>query len=127
MTTESDVHRQKLLQEMAAIERMERGRLCPFKNPKRAADANAPVYYKHQAWHAGKNHTCYVPADKASEVQEAIEGYQRFRKLAEDFAQLTIDQTREQLAMEDHSKKNRKSKKPASRKPKHSSKSPKPA
>lgn len=126
MTNTSSERRRLILQEIASIERMERGRLCPFKNPKRAADPNAPTYFKHQAWHEGKNHTCYVSADKAPALEEAIEGYQTFRRLSEEYAQLTIEETRENLQLdEQHRKKKRSSKPRISRKPKPSSKSPK--
>lgn len=118
--------RHRILQQIVAIERMERGKLSPFKKPGRAQDPHASTYFKHQAWHEGKNHTCYVPTEQAPALQEAIDGFQRFRELTDEYARLTIEHTRQQMPREDaHAKKNAISKPRASKKPKPSSKSPK--
>lgn len=76
---------QKLLEQMAQIERMERGKLC--------AMGERP-HYNHQTWQDGKNVVRYVPAGEAKFVKDAIEGYERFRKLAEQYADEVIRQTR---------------------------------
>ena len=66
---------------MAAIERMERGKLCRM---------TGRPHYNHQTWHNGRNEVRYVPADEADALQRAIEGYQLFIALAEQYADEAI-------------------------------------
>ena len=61
-----------ILQQIADIQSMERGKLSIIKE-----GASGP-FYKLQAREKGKNLTRYVPREQAPAVQEAIEGYQRF-------------------------------------------------
>lgn len=83
---------------MAQIERMERGKICPM--------AGRP-HYNHQTWQDGRNVVRYVPAQEVTSVQQAIDGYNLFRKLAEEYADEIIQRTREECA------KNKKRKKKA--------------
>jgi hypothetical protein len=76
---------ERLLERMAAIERMERGKICPM--------AGRP-HYNHQTWQDGKNVVRYVPDDDLVALQEAIDGYSLFRKLAEEYADEIIRLTR---------------------------------
>lgn len=76
---------QKLLERMALIERMERGKLC--------AMGERP-HYNHQTWQDGRNVVRYVPAGETGFVKDAIEGYELFRRLAEQYADEVIRQTR---------------------------------
>lgn len=80
---------QRLLERMARIERMERGKLCRM---------GAQPHYNHQTWHNGKNVVRYVPAREKEFVQEAIDGYNLFIKLAEQYADEVIMQTRRERA-----------------------------
>lgn len=77
-----------LLQQIAQIQSMERGKLSVIK------ESSAGPFYKIQAREQGKNLTRYVPREQVGAVQEAIEGYQRFKSLTEQYAQQVIDQTR---------------------------------
>ena len=74
---------------MATIERMERGKLCPM---------GGRPHFNHQTWQNGRNVVHYVPADQLASLQEAIEGYNLFRKLAEEYADEIIHRTREERA-----------------------------
>lgn len=76
---------QKLLESIAQIERMERGKLC--------AMGERP-HYNHQTWQDGKNVVRYVPAEEAKFVTDAIAGYKRFTELAEQYADEVVRQTR---------------------------------
>jgi hypothetical protein len=87
----------QLFEKIAQIQRMERGKLTVMRQ-----GPEGP-YYKHQAWEKGKNLSRYVSRDQAAAVQEAIEGYNKFQELTEQYAQLVIDKTRAELAA--HSKK----------------------
>ncbi len=80
--------RQEILQEINAIARMERGKLC-----RQSRGPASPPFYKLQCWHRGKNQTRYVPSQEVASVQEALAGHERFQRLAEEFADLTIAQT----------------------------------
>lgn len=80
---------QRLLERMAAIERMERGKVCPM--------AGRP-HYNHQTWQDGRNVVRYVPAEEVASLQEAIDGYNLFRRLAEQYADEIIRSTRQERA-----------------------------
>ena len=75
----------RLLERMAQIERMERGKVCPM--------AGRP-HYNHQTWQNGRNEVRYVPACEVEALQEAIEGYQLFIALVEQYADEVIRLTR---------------------------------
>lgn len=76
---------QRLLEQMTKIERMERGKLCRM---------SGRPHYNHQTWENKRNVVRYVPADEAAFVQEAIDGYARFKQLAEAYAEEVIAKTR---------------------------------
>lgn len=76
---------QRLLERMAAIERMERGKLCQM---------TGRPQYNHQTWRNGRNEVRYVPADDVEALRKAIEGYQRFIQLAEQYVDEVIRSTR---------------------------------
>ena len=76
-----------LLERMAGIERMERGKICQM--------AGRP-HYNHQTWQDGRNVVHYVPADEVDELQKAINGYTLFRELAERYAEEIIRATRKE-------------------------------
>ena len=78
---------QRLLEQMARIERMERGTLSRM---------GARPYYNHQTWQKGRNVVRYVPAQEVDFLKEAIEGYNLFMKLAQRYADEVIKQTRKQ-------------------------------
>jgi hypothetical protein len=83
---------QSLLQQIAQIPHMERGKLCVLR------EGPQGPYYNHQTWESGKNVSRYVPQGQVPVLQQAIAGYERFQKLVEQYAQLIIDQTRAELA-----------------------------
>jgi hypothetical protein len=76
---------QKLLERMARIERMERGKICAM---------SGRPHYNHQTWQDGRNAVRYVPAEQVASLQEAIDGYNLFTRLAEQYADEIIRQTR---------------------------------
>jgi hypothetical protein len=78
---------QRLLEQMARIERMERGTLSRM---------GARPYYNHQTWQKGRNVVRYVPAQEVDFLKEAIEGYNLFMELAQRYADEVIKQTRKQ-------------------------------
>ena len=87
----------QLFQQIAQIHRMERGKLSVMRQgPER-------THYKLQVWENGKNLSRHVSNEQAAAVQQAIDGYQRFQDLTEQYAQQVIEKTRAELAA--HSKK----------------------
>ena len=76
---------QALLARMGAIERMERGKLC------RLTGRN---HYNLQAWRNGRNEVRYVREEERPSVQQALDGYRLFKRLAEQYADEIIKQTR---------------------------------
>lgn len=88
--------RQSILRRMTAIERMERGKLCPMQGGR---------YYNLQSWENGKNVVRYVPATEARQVAKAVDGYKKFMNLAKTYADLVVNETRKAAAAE---KKNQK-------------------
>jgi hypothetical protein len=87
-----------ILQHIASIQTMERGKLSVIKE-----SASGP-FYKLQARENGKNVTRYVPRDEVPAVQEAIDGFQRFQALTEQYAQLKIQETRAAIAADSKKK-----------------------
>ena len=80
---------QRLLERMASIEWMERGKLCQMKGR---------PHYNHQTWQDGRNVVRYVRADDVLALQKAIDGYRLFVNLAEQYADEVIRQTRRERA-----------------------------
>ena len=105
-----------LLQQIAAITSMERGKLSTYSFKDRSEHAGP--YYKLQRWENGKNHTRYVPAEEVPQVQAALAGYEKFEELTGRYAEVVIDETRAAIA---DSKKKSSPPKSASRKKRKSS------
>ena len=91
----------QILQEMAGIERMEKGRLtAEFRESTQDGKVvKRGPYYKHQCWDQGHNLSRRVPAKDAPDLQEAVEGYHHFKQLSEEYADLTIEMTRTQAGV----------------------------
>jgi hypothetical protein len=78
-----------LLERMERIKRMERGTLCRM--------AGRP-YYNHQTWQNGRNVVRYVSKSEVAELKKDLDGYRRFAKLAELYADEVIHATRKEKA-----------------------------
>lgn len=83
---------QSILKEIASIQQMERGKISITRHT-----PEGPLH-NHQTWEKGKNVSRYVPRGQVAAVQEAIDGYQRFKQLTEDYAQQIIQKTRAERA-----------------------------
>ncbi len=94
--------RESILDRMAAIGRMERGKLCPMRGGR---------YYNLQSWEGGRNVVRYVPACEARTVAQAVEGYKKFMRLAERYADLVaLDTRKSAFAQEMNQKKSKRGK-----------------
>ena len=91
MHTNPPLTPQALLEQILQIERMEHGSLSVT-----GQGPNGP-YYNLNSWEDGRNQCRYLPQDKAPAVRQAIEGFQKYKQLTEQYAQQVIEQTRAQL------------------------------
>jgi hypothetical protein len=87
---------QQLLAQIIAIEHMETGKLSTYTPPGRSADSGP--YYKLQSWINGKNQTRHVRPEELPALKEALEGYQHYKQLTEQYAQKVIQRTRQELS-----------------------------
>ena len=85
-----------LLAQIAQIQLMERGKLSPYNFKDRPAQRGS--YFKLQRWEKGKNLTRHVRSEQVPLLEEALAGYAKFEQLVEQYAQMVIEQTRQQLA-----------------------------
>jgi hypothetical protein len=86
----------RILQQIAAIAAMERGKLSDYSFKERPG-ASGP-YHKLQYWRDGKNHTRYVSQEDLPAVEAALAGHAQYRQLTEQYADLVIEETRQNLA-----------------------------
>ncbi len=119
MNVKTAQRREEILGEMRGIESMEAGKICEMRRERASGDPR--IYYNHQHWKEGSNHSCYVKAEQAQSLQEAISARQHFEQLAGEFVEITVADTRAAAA---ESKKNStpRSSKQKQAKPKGSSK-----
>jgi len=68
---------------------MERGKVCKMKGRE---------HFNHQTWQNGRNLVRYVPREEIEDLQAAIKGHDRFRQLAQRYADEIIHITRRELA-----------------------------
>lgn len=85
----NQLEKTRLLEQIAAIPAMERGTLSLHSSGR---------HHKLQRWQEGKNHTRHVPADELPALQSALAGYAQYRQLTEQYAQLVIQETRQNIA-----------------------------
>lgn len=70
---------------MAAIGKMERGKLCAM---------TGRTHYNLQAWHKGRNEVRYARLEEIADLKKAIQGHELFWKLAQEYADEIVKQTR---------------------------------
>jgi len=85
----------QILDQISAIATMERGKLSAYSFKDRSRQAGP--YHKLQQWEDGKNHTRYVPADQLPVVEAALAGYAQYERLTQQYADLVIAETRQNL------------------------------
>ena len=76
-----------ILDQMATIQRMERGSICPMQGGR---------FFNHQSWEKGRNVVRYVPAADVPALRKSIQGYKRFMALAQNYADLIVQRTRKE-------------------------------
>ena len=103
--------REHLLEQMRAIEEMERGALAEEYRVRtvHGVEVKAGPYFKLQEWKEGRNQSRRVSPEQAAALRPAIAGRQRFEELADQFIDLTVAATHAEAATPE-SKKNEKRK-----------------
>jgi TusA-related sulfurtransferase len=79
-----------ILEDIAAIRTMERGKLCEIRT------ASGCVYHNLQFWCNGANRTEYVANRELETVREATANFQRFRGLTDEYAAAVERRTRQE-------------------------------
>lgn len=99
--------RRQILKEMANITCMEKGSLTEEyrDSHKDGKKVRLGPYYKHQRWEDGRNVSRRVPAAEAKKTRKAVDGYHQFEKLAKEYADITIEMTRQTTEKNDSKKK----------------------
>ena len=81
---------ESLLQELAQIQRLERGTVSVIRQ------GPSGPYYNHQCYENGRNVSRYVSAEQVEELKAAIAEHQRFQQLVQQYVQLLVQKTRAQ-------------------------------
>jgi hypothetical protein len=99
--------REHLLEQMRAIEEMERGALAEEYRARtvEGVEVKAGPYFKLQEWKEGRNQSRRVSPEEAAALRAGIAGRQRFEALADEFIDLTVAATHADAATPE-SKKN---------------------
>lgn len=79
-----------LLQQIAAIERMERGTLCILR------EGPTGPYYNFQTREAGRHVSQYVPREQAPLLRENIAAFEHFQGLVDEYVRLVSERSREE-------------------------------
>jgi len=89
--------RRQILDQMEHIECMEKGRLSEEYREKHKDGEVVKLgpYYKHQCWENGRNASRRVPSTEVERLRKGVDGYHRFRELADEFVEVTVEMTRE--------------------------------
>ena len=91
------LRREQILQDMGQIDQICRGHLSEqyFKSKQGGKTVRRGPYYVLQRWFKGKNLCERVSADQLQPVRQGVDGYKRFRKLADEFVdvceQITLE------------------------------------
>lgn len=83
---------QSLLNEIAQIQRLDRGTVSVLRQGPQGP------YYNHQCYEQGRNTSRYVPPEQVPGLQAAIDGYHRVQELMAQYVQLLVEKTRAERA-----------------------------
>src|SRR5260221_383127 len=93
--------RPAILEQMAQLQSMERGTLSE-EYRERPDGVGGTVrlgpYFKHQVWEAGANQSRRVPAEEVPALRQDLANHQHFAELAQDYVELTVQETRARRA-----------------------------
>ena len=94
--------RKQILEQMEKIECMEKGQLSEEYREKQKDGKTIRLgpYYKHQCWENGRNRSRRVSVSEVEHLREGVDGYHRFRELADEFVEVTVEMSRKSDADE---------------------------
>lgn len=94
---EYEAKRKQILKQMARIDCMTKGSLSEeYRESSRDGKViRLGPYYKHQCWEDGRNVSRRVPASEVDHLRKAVDGYKEFERLASEYAETTIEMTRQ--------------------------------
>lgn len=101
--------RESLLQQMGEIDTMRRGRLSEEyrERHENGKCIRLGPYYKYQVWEEGRNKSRRVKADEVESLREGISGMDKFKELASDYIDATVELTEQQTQTEEAKKNSR--------------------
>jgi hypothetical protein len=80
-----------ILNDIAAIQTLERGKLCPMRRD------GAAQYFNLQFWRDGQNRCEYVRKADLPAVQEAVGNWRRYQALIKEYAEALEGRTRQAM------------------------------
>lgn len=88
--------RKSLLDQMAQIDRMEKGTLTAEYRDVNVAGKTKRMgpYFKHQCWEKGRNISKRVSVKESEALISAVDGYHKFKALSEEYVNTTLEMTR---------------------------------
>ena len=103
-----EAKRHSLLEQMGAIDPMHRGRLSEEyrERHENGETVRRGPYYKYQEWKDGRNRSRRVKADEVDSLREGISGMDKFKELAADYIDTTVELTEHRDGESADSKKN---------------------
>jgi hypothetical protein len=99
--------RQTLVEQLQSIERLRRGSLSKqfFQSSRPGSTTRRGPYFVLQGFFHGQKFSQRIPQDQAAQVEQDVDNYRRFQRLAEDYVTVSDQITRLRDARPD-SKKN---------------------
>jgi len=82
--------RQQVLEDIAEIERMERGSITP------AETRTGNQFYTHSVWENGKSTSRHVSKTGLAELQKLVAEHKKFKALVQEYEEVVVQQTRRQ-------------------------------
>lgn len=76
--------RAEILAEIAALPPSVQGRISSYKNVRK--NGTTVIYNNLQWWADGRNHALFIPADKVSQIKEAIKQGKKMQKLVRELS-----------------------------------------
>lgn len=92
MAMEPKLTPESLLQQIAQIQRLDRGTVSILRQ-----GPEGP-YYNHQCYENGRNVSRYVPPEQVPDLKAAIDGYHQVQELMAQYVQLMVERTRAERA-----------------------------
>ena len=98
MKENQELQTNSIIEQIASITSMERGKLSEVYRSRPAPDGAGTIqlgpYYKLQTWENGRNLTRHVPGEKVAALKEDLANHKRFTELSAAFEDTVIAHTR---------------------------------